>query len=85
MGNNHSIDLNSWYSIGTPESHTYERAEFYPYAYNKVKRQINKVHKDSLGKINGKAEVPEFAIFAGKWSQIAVLIKLILRVFVTLC
>ena len=30
--NTHGIDLNSWYSIGTSESHTYERAECYPYA-----------------------------------------------------
>ena len=30
--NTHGIDLNSWYSIGTPESHTYEGAECYPYA-----------------------------------------------------
>ena len=28
----HCIDLDSWYRIGTPESHTYERAECYPYA-----------------------------------------------------
>ena len=27
IGNNHGIDLNSWYNIGTPESHTYQRAE----------------------------------------------------------
>ena len=30
--NTHGIDLDSWYKIGTPESHTYERAECYPYA-----------------------------------------------------
>ena len=28
----HGIDINSWYSIGTPESDLYERAECYPYA-----------------------------------------------------
>ena len=28
----HGIDSDSWYIIGTPESHTYERAECYPYA-----------------------------------------------------
>ena len=32
IDNTHGIDINSWYSIGTPESHTYERAECYPYA-----------------------------------------------------
>ena len=32
IDNTHGIDLSSWYSIGTPESHTYERAECYPYA-----------------------------------------------------
>ena len=32
IDNTHGIDLNSWYSIGTSESHTYERAECYPYA-----------------------------------------------------
>ena len=32
IDNTHGIDLNSWYSIGTPESHMYERAECYPYA-----------------------------------------------------
>ena len=26
------IDLNSWYRIGTPESHRYKRAECCPYA-----------------------------------------------------
>ena len=31
MDNTHGINLNSWYSIDTPESHTYERAECYPY------------------------------------------------------
>ena len=30
IDNTHGIDLNSWYSIGTPESHTCERAECYP-------------------------------------------------------
>ena len=29
--NTNGIDLDSWYRIGTPESHTYERAECYPY------------------------------------------------------
>ena len=32
IDNTHGIDLNSWYSIDTPELHTYERAECYPYA-----------------------------------------------------
>ena len=32
IDNTHGIDLNSWYSIGTSESHSYERAECYPYA-----------------------------------------------------
>ena len=32
IDNTHGIDLNSWYSIGTPESQTYKRAECYPYA-----------------------------------------------------
>ena len=32
MDNTRGIDLGSWYRIGTPESHTYERAECYPYA-----------------------------------------------------
>ena len=31
IDNTHGIDLNSWYSISTSESHTYKRAEFYPY------------------------------------------------------
>ena len=32
IDNTHGIDLNSWCSIGTPEPHTYERAECYLYA-----------------------------------------------------
>ena len=32
IDNTHGIDLNSWYSIGTSESHTNERAECYTYA-----------------------------------------------------
>ena len=32
IDNTHGIDLNSWYSIDTPESHMYERAECCPYA-----------------------------------------------------
>ena len=32
IDNTHGIDLDSWYRIGTTESHTYERAECYPYA-----------------------------------------------------
>ena len=32
IDNTHGIDLNSRYSIGTSESHTYKRAECYPYA-----------------------------------------------------
>ena len=33
IDNTHGIDLSSWYnSIGTPESHTYERAECCPSA-----------------------------------------------------
>ena len=32
IDNTHGIDLNSWYNIGTPKSHTYERVECYPYA-----------------------------------------------------
>ena len=31
IDNTHGIDLDSWYRIGTPESHTYMRAECYPY------------------------------------------------------
>ena len=27
----HGIDSDSWYSIGTPESHTYKRAKGFPY------------------------------------------------------
>ena len=30
--NTHGNDSDSWYRIGTPESHAYERAECYPYA-----------------------------------------------------
>ena len=29
INNTHGIDWDSWYRIGTPESHTYERAECY--------------------------------------------------------
>ena len=29
---NHGIDSDLWYSIGTPESHTYKRAECCPFA-----------------------------------------------------
>ena len=32
IDNTHGIDLDSWYRIGTPESHTYKRAECYLYA-----------------------------------------------------
>ena len=32
IDNTHGIDLDSWYRNGTPESLTYERAEYYPYA-----------------------------------------------------
>ena len=32
IDNTHGIDLDSWYRIGIPESHTHERAECYPYA-----------------------------------------------------
>ena len=32
IDNTHGIDEDSWYIIGTPESHTYKRAECYPYA-----------------------------------------------------
>ena len=32
IDNTHGIDLDSWYRIGTPESHTYKRAECCPYA-----------------------------------------------------
>ena len=32
IDNTHGVDLNSWYSIGTPESNMYERAECCPYA-----------------------------------------------------
>ena len=32
IDNTHSIDLDSWYRIGTPESYMHERAECYPYA-----------------------------------------------------
>ena len=32
VDNTDGIDLNSWYSIHTPESHTYERAKCCPYA-----------------------------------------------------
>ena len=32
IDNTHGIDLDTWYSIGTTESHTYERAECCPYA-----------------------------------------------------
>ena len=28
----HGIDSDSWYSVGTPESHTYKRAKGFPYA-----------------------------------------------------
>ena len=30
--NTQGIDLDKWYRISTPKSHTYERAECYPYA-----------------------------------------------------
>ena len=32
IANTNGIDLNSWYKIGTPESHTYKKAECCPYA-----------------------------------------------------
>ena len=32
IDNTHIIDLDSWYRIGAPESHKYERAECCPYA-----------------------------------------------------
>ena len=32
IDNTNGIDLDTWYRIATPESHTYERAECYPYA-----------------------------------------------------
>ena len=32
INNTHGIELDSWYSIGTSKSHTYKRAECYPYA-----------------------------------------------------
>ena len=32
IDNTHGIDKDSWYRIGNPESHTFERAECYPYA-----------------------------------------------------
>ena len=32
IDNTHDIELDSWYRIGTPDSHTYERAECYQYA-----------------------------------------------------
>ena len=32
IDNTHGIDLDSWYRIGTPESHKYKRAECCPYA-----------------------------------------------------
>ena len=32
LAKTHGIDMDLWYSIGTPESHTYERAECCPYA-----------------------------------------------------
>ena len=32
IDNANAIELDSWYRIGTPESHMYERAECYPYA-----------------------------------------------------
>ena len=32
IDNTHGIDLNAWYSIGTPELHTYERDERCSYA-----------------------------------------------------
>ena len=32
VDNTHANDLDSWYRIGTPESHMYERAECYPFA-----------------------------------------------------
>ena len=28
----HGVDLDSWYRINTPESHTYKKAECCPYA-----------------------------------------------------
>ena len=39
MDNTHNIDLDPWYSIGTPKSHTYERAECCPYAGFALKKQ----------------------------------------------
>ena len=32
IDNTYGIDSDSWYRIGNSESHTYERAECYPYA-----------------------------------------------------
>ena len=32
IDNTHGVDLDSWYSIGTPESHKYEKAECCPFA-----------------------------------------------------
>ena len=40
IDNTHNIDLDSWYRNGTPESHTYERAEGYLYADFFLKRFI---------------------------------------------
>ena len=41
IDNTHGIELNSWYSIGTPESYTYKRAECCPYEGIFLKEKVS--------------------------------------------
>ena len=40
IDNTHAIDLDWWYRIGTPKSHTYERTKCCPYAIEKIDLQV---------------------------------------------
>ena len=51
IDNTHGIDLDSWYRIGTPESHTYERAECCMYAEFFMEPFPNTPDKKILSKI----------------------------------
>ena len=68
IDNTNGIDLDSWYRIGTPESHTYERAECYPYAGFFLKPSLRRPFRQNK-KVLEKVFYTETTVGEGQFEQ----------------
>ena len=69
--NTHGIVSDSWYSISTPESHTYEREEYGPYAKLSLSCSLLTIYLYSWSWFSGSQHSATLLQLAAIWGVIA--------------